>query len=82
MTLTLSVAVTLKPYLRIPSKRPISNIILPFIFSRICWWFSLIMAVVPNNKAILEVITNSALKNAKKTFDDWAKTYEEVCCTF
>ena len=40
------------------------------------------MAVAPNNKAILEVITNSALKDAKKTFDDWAKTYEEVCCTF
>ncbi|CAH3152910.1 unnamed protein product [Porites lobata] len=35
------------------------------------------MAVAPNNKAILEVITNSALKDAKKTFDDWAKTYEE-----
>ena len=40
------------------------------------------MAVAPNNKAILEVITNSALKDAKKTFDDWAKTYEEVCWTF
>ena len=40
------------------------------------------MAVAPNNKAILEVITNSALKDAKKTFDDWAKTYEELCCTF
>ena len=40
------------------------------------------MAVAPNNKAILEVITNSSLKDAKKIFDDWAKTYEEVCCTF
>ena len=36
-------------------------------------------AVAPNNKAILEEIKNSSLKDAKKTFNDWAKTYEEVC---
>ena len=37
------------------------------------------MAVAPNNKAIFEVTKNSSLKDAKKTFNDWAKTYGEVC---